>query len=283
MAARLNGGASICRTSPAHVHWLGQQLTLSNIRADFYGGQASGSAQFHFHPGGQADYQFAVSTTNALLGPLTKDVFAVTNRLEGRLCGNLVVTNASTANLQTWDGYGDLNLRDGFIWEIPVFGIFSDVLNGMVPGLGNSRASAGTCTFIITNGIIRSEDMDIRSTGMRLQYRGTLDFDGKINARVEAGLLRDMPLLGQVFSTVLVAGHQALRIQSHRYPGCAQGRAGVSGPQSRVPALPVPIPSLPHAARGCCRRILATAPRTRRRSLRPSITEIRLLFSAFGS
>ena len=186
-----------------HVHWRGQQLTLSNIRADFYGGQASGSAQFHFRPGGQADYKFAVFATNALLGPLTKEMFIVTNRLEGRLWGNLVVTNASTANVQTWDGYGDLHLRDGFIWEIPVFGIFSDVLNGLAPGLGNSRASAGTCTYIITNGIIRSEDMDIRSTGMRLQYRGTLDFDGKINARVEAGLLRDMPLFGQVFSTVL--------------------------------------------------------------------------------
>jgi hypothetical protein len=186
-----------------HVHWLGQQLTLSNIRADFYGGQASGSAQFHFRPGGEADYQFAVFATNALLGPLTKDMFMATNRLEGRLWGNLVVTNASTASVQTWDGYGDLHLRDGFIWEIPVFGIFSDVLNGMVPGLGNSRASAGTCTFIITNGIIRSEDMDIRSTGMRLQYRGALDFEGKINARVEAGILRDMPLFGQVFSTVL--------------------------------------------------------------------------------
>ena len=35
----------------------------------------------------------------------------------------------------------------------------------MVPGLGSSRASAGTCTFIITNGIIRSDDLDIRSHG----------------------------------------------------------------------------------------------------------------------
>jgi hypothetical protein len=182
------------------VHWLGQQLTLSNIRADFYGGQAAGSAQFHFRPGGQADYHFAVFATNALLGPLTKEMFAVTNRLEGRLWGNLVITNASTTNIQSWDGYGDMNLRDGFIWEIPVFGIFSDVMNGLVPGLGNSKASAGTCTFIITNGVIRSEDVDIRSTGMRLEYRGTLDFEGKLNARVEARLLRDMPVVGPLVS-----------------------------------------------------------------------------------
>jgi hypothetical protein len=45
--------------------------------------------------------------------------------------------------------------------------------------------------------------MDIRSTGMRLQYRGTLDFEGQVNARVEAGLLRDMWLVGPILSTVL--------------------------------------------------------------------------------
>ena len=230
-----------------HVHWRGQQLTLSNIRSDFYGGQAAGSAQFHFRPGGQADYQFAVFATNALLGPLTKDMFVVTNRLEGRLWGNLVVTNASTASVQTWDGYGDLHLRDGFIWEIPVFGIFSDVLNGMVPGLGSSRASAGTCTFVITNGIIRSEDMDIRSTGMRLQYRGTLDFDGKINARVEAGILRDMPLFGQVFSTVLWPVTKLFEYKVTGTLGAPKAEPVLSGSESRAPALPVAVPSPAHA------------------------------------
>jgi len=186
-----------------HVHWLGQQVTLSNIWLDFYGGQAAGSAHFDFSPRDRTDYQFALTTTNALLHPLVKDLFGVTNHLEGRLRGTLVVTNASTASLQSWNGHGDMNLRDGLIWSIPIFGIFSDVLNGMYPGLGSSRASAGTCTFIITNGIIRSDDMDIRSTGMRLQYRGTLDFHGQVNARVEAGLLRDMPIVGPVFSIAL--------------------------------------------------------------------------------
>jgi hypothetical protein len=73
----------------------------------------------------------------------------------------------------------------------------------MVPGLGSSRANAGTCTFVVTTGIIHSDDVDISSTGMRLQYRGTLDFQGHVNARVEAGVLRDMWLVGPVVSTIL--------------------------------------------------------------------------------
>ena len=80
--------------------------------------------------------------------------------------------------------------------------MFSDVLNGLAPGLGSSRASAGTCTFGITNGVIRSNDLDIRSTAVRLQYRGTVDFESRVKARVEAGLLRDVWLVGPVVSTV---------------------------------------------------------------------------------
>ena len=185
------------------VHWLGQQLTLSNVLVGFYGGQAKGFAQFDFHPRERTDYQFAVTATDVLLHPLAADLFLHTNRLEGKLSGTLVITNASTADMASWYGHGNLNLRDGLIWELPIFGIFSDVLNGMVPGLGSSRASAGTCTFVITNGIIRSDDVDIISTGMRLQYRGTLDFQGRVNAVVEAGVLRDMPLVGPLVSFAL--------------------------------------------------------------------------------
>jgi len=186
-----------------HVHWLGQHLTLSNVLVSFYGGQAAGSARFDFSPHDETDYQFAVTATDALLQLLTADLLIKTNHLDGRLSGTLVVTNASTVSLQSWRGHGDLALRDGLIWDIPIFGMFSGVLNNMVPGLGSSRANAGACTFVITNGIIRSDDVDIRSTGMRMQYRGTLDFQGQVNARVEAGLLRDMWLVGPVVSTVL--------------------------------------------------------------------------------
>jgi hypothetical protein len=185
-----------------HVHWLGQNLGLSGMRMKFYGGQAEGFAQFTFHPGGPTDYRFLVTATNTDLQPLMADLFTSTNRLRGTLSGSLVVTNANTTSLQTWNGFGSLQLRDGLIWDIPIFGIFSDILNGMYPGLGSSRASAGNCTFGITNGVIYSSDVDIRSTALRLQYRGTVDFDGRVKAKVEAGLLRDMWLVGPVVSTV---------------------------------------------------------------------------------
>jgi hypothetical protein len=130
------------------------------------------------------------------------DLSTNTNHLEGRLYGDLTVTKANSERWQSVFGYGNAHLRDGLLWDIPLFGIFSPVLNGIAPGLGNSRASAATSTFIITNGVVRTGDLEIRSTAMRLQYRGTVNLENQISARVDAELLRDMWLVGPLVSTV---------------------------------------------------------------------------------
>jgi hypothetical protein len=184
------------------VHWVGEQLTLANIRADFYGGKANAAAAFDFRSPHGADYHFAVTTTNTLLQFLIPDVFGRTNTLVGFLNGNLVVTNANAEDPNSMRGYGFAELRDGFIWDIPIFGALSPALDSLMPGLGSSRASAGSAAFVVTNGIIHSDNLEIRSPTLRMQYRGNIDFDGRLNARVEAELLRDMWLIGPVMSTI---------------------------------------------------------------------------------
>ena len=115
-----------------------------------------------------------------------------------------MITNANSIQRQKLDGYGNLELHDGLIWDIPIFGIFSPVLNSITPGLGNSRATGGTCSFVISNGVMRSNDLEIRAPALRLAYRGALDIPAEqVNARVDAELLRDVWGVGPVISTVL--------------------------------------------------------------------------------
>jgi hypothetical protein len=187
-----------------HIHWLGQQLMLTNVDLDLYGGQARGNARFQFHPGSSTDYSFSLTTSNTLLQSLMADLSTNATKLEGRLSGNLTVTKANTADAQHTDGHGQVNLRDGLIWDIPLFGIFSPVLDGLLPGLGSTRINSGACTFVITNSVIRSEDLEMRSSAFRLRYRGTVDFQQNVNARVEAELLRDMWAVGPLVSTVFL-------------------------------------------------------------------------------
>ena len=184
------------------VHWSGLHLTLTNIQAAFYSGAAIGWAAFDFPRNRGTEFQFAVNATNVLFHTLMADLSRGTNQLEGRLSAAVTVTRAEADRWDSVFGYGEAHLRDGLLWDIPLFGIFSPILNGVSPGLGNSRASAATASFIISNGVVRTSDMEIRSTAMRLQYRGTVNLEGQTSARVDAELLRDMWLVGPLVSTV---------------------------------------------------------------------------------
>ncbi|HKI70313.1 MAG TPA: AsmA-like C-terminal region-containing protein, partial [Verrucomicrobiae bacterium] len=164
---------------------------------------AGGHAVFDFSPDEGTEFQFKAAITNANLRWLMADLATHTNRLEGVLNGNLVVTSANTRHWESWQGNGHVSLRDGLIWEIPIFGILSPALDSIVPGLGNSRLSEGSASFTITNSIIESDNLELRSPVMRLQYRGRVDFQGNVNAQVEAELLRDMWVVGRAVSTVL--------------------------------------------------------------------------------
>ncbi len=186
-----------------HVHWRGESVILTNVQMDFYYGHAGGWAAFDFRPRIGTDFTFEANVTNALLQALMADLATTSNHLEGTLGGTLVVSRANTEDWRSVFGYGDANLHDGLIWDIPLFGRFSPVLNSIAPGLGNSRVNAGTCSFVMTNGVLRSGDMEFHSPAMRLQYRGTVDLESRVNARVEAELLRDVWLFGPLFSTVL--------------------------------------------------------------------------------
>lgn len=184
------------------VHWAGLGLSLNNVNVDFYGGKAEGSARFYFDRGPGADYEFTLAATNSILQDLMADYFSRTNSLEGRLSGKIIITGASTEDWRRTQGSGTLELSDGLIWDIPLFGVLSPALDAILPGLGSSRASSATCSFTIRQGVVQSDDLEARSPAMRLRYRGSVDLEGRIDARVEAELLRDMWVLGPLVSTV---------------------------------------------------------------------------------
>lgn len=185
------------------VNYVGEDVTLDGITADFYSGQLAGSAAIHLtHEPGE-DLRFAATFSDANLHFLMHDLAGRTNHLEGLVNGHLTVTSANTADWESWQGYGDVTLRDGLVWELPLFGIFTPIFNGLVPGLGNSRFSRGDTTFTITNSVVRFDDLELNAPLLRMKCRGTVDFHERVNAAVEAEPLRNAWLIGPLLNTVL--------------------------------------------------------------------------------
>ena len=85
------------------------------MESEFYGGRAAGIANIDFSVPETTIFNFAATTTNTMLQPFVKDYFGVTNRLEGILNAELVVTHANTADTNDMQGYGKASLREGFL------------------------------------------------------------------------------------------------------------------------------------------------------------------------
>ena len=211
--------------------WSNRSLLLTNVTGEFYGGTLSGNAAFDFSPESGDDFNFNIRTTNTSLGLLMPDLGSRTNKLEGNLNLQLLVAWANTKDFHSWQGFGDVSLRDGQLWEIPLFGIFTPVLDTVYPNLGSGRASDGSATFTITNSVIYTDDLELRSPSMRIQYRGSVDFEGNLNARAESELLRNTAIIGPFVSTVFRPVSKLLEYK-------------ISGTLAKPVAEPVYIPKM---------------------------------------
>lgn len=185
------------------LHWKGDDLQVTNLQAAFYGGHLDWEGYFHFLKGGEADYRFKGVSTNVDLSLLLHDLLPGTsNRIDGILNGTLVITEANSTNVTSWKGHGEAEMKNGFLWDIPIFGIFSKPLDALVPGFGRSRITRGSGTFKTEGGKVFTEDMEVRAPAFRLKYVGTVDFDGNLDAMVEAQLFRDTWIVGKAMSVL---------------------------------------------------------------------------------
>ena len=184
----------------ATVHWVTNQVVITNLSGGFHGGGIQGSLSFDLEPKNSANFGFNLAFTNASLPGFIADLSGKTNRLEGTVAGTVTVTSANTTNWQSWQGFGEVRLDDGLLWEIPIFGLFSPVLNAINKDLGSSRAKEAKGAFILTNSVIYTKNLEILSPPARLHYDGTVDFAGQVNANVEAEMFRDTFLVGPLLS-----------------------------------------------------------------------------------
>ncbi|MBM3836821.1 MAG: hypothetical protein FJ398_02460 [Verrucomicrobia bacterium] len=185
------------------VHWRGDTVTITNLQAAFYRGKLNWDGKFDFSGPPGARFQFRGHAAQSDLRSLVSDLTMTNSSLEGAFDADLVITSADTRDWSSWQGYGDVQLRDGFLWNIPIFGFFSPALNKIVPGLGQSRVSASSANFMIDKSLIHTSDLEMKAPALRLQYVGTVDFDGQVNARVQAEILRDAWAVGRLLSLAL--------------------------------------------------------------------------------
>jgi hypothetical protein len=191
-------------TITGEVHWLARTVFVTNVQAGLYKtGRLGGWITFDYVPRNGCSFRSDLTARNIDLSALIKGLNGRSNRVEGLLDGHLALAAPLGGEKKDVTGIGYVYVHDALLWDIKVFGIFSPVLNLIAPGAGESRAREAMATFAVANGEVTSDDLQILAPGYRLLYRGKVSLDKQIDARVEADLLRDTPLLGRLLSLVL--------------------------------------------------------------------------------
>jgi hypothetical protein len=186
------------------VRWRGRNVLITNVQASVYNtGSLVGWCMFDYVPKQGTDFRCNFSAKDVDLALLAMGLTGRSNKLEGMLDGTLVMVEGNSTNKRSWNGFGDAHVHNALLWDIPVFGIFSPVLNAFSAGAGNSQAHEASATYAITNGVLLTDDLVVHSTGFRLNYSGTVDGVTKqVDARAEAELLRDTRVFGPLLSAL---------------------------------------------------------------------------------
>jgi len=93
-------------------------------------------------------------------------------------------------------GNGKLLVENGNVFAIPVLGPLSAILDTIIPGTGYQTARRATCDYKVSNGEIRTDNLDVVGQGFSMIGQGSLffvedrmDFGVRINAQGVPGLL----------------------------------------------------------------------------------------------
>lgn len=172
----------------------GRHVELRNLKGRLCGGAFDGSATFDLPEAGRLQTRYAIAGKIAgadfqrLMQQLTDGAQA---SYEGRMDAVLRLSGLmGPGQGATAVGDGTLAIREGRLFQIPLFGEFSRFLNSLYPGLGFAQQSGFTSTFKIANGRVTTDEAELQGELVTMRGRGSYHFDERLDFAIEAKLLR---------------------------------------------------------------------------------------------
>ena len=99
------------------------------------------------------------------------DVLGRDSGLSGQVDGVLDI-RAISNDWSSWNGTASAKLKDGYLWELPLFGIsFSALLDRMAPGLGAINSRRERLIFRLWTASSKSRNLELKSQLVRLRTR----------------------------------------------------------------------------------------------------------------
>jgi hypothetical protein len=185
------------------------RLQIVDLRGGLMSGVLVGNADISLAKN-DSRYRANVSVTGINFPRLT-DLYYNYKTAHGVLSGTYDFTGLGS-DPRTMAGRGKVEVTNGDVFAIPIFGPLSGILNHIVPGGGYSIAHEASANFKINDGIIHTDDFEASGTLFSMLGNGDIHFlDDKLDFNLRLNMKGPGVLLTPVYKLFEYTGEGSLK------------------------------------------------------------------------
>ena len=202
------------KTLPLHriagqLLFTSDRLQIVDLRGGLFAGNVHGNADISLAHG-DPHYRAKLAVDGVDFPRLT-DLYYNYKTAHGQLSGTYDFTGLGD-NSRAMQGSGKMNVANGDVFAIPVFGPLSGILNLIVPGAGYSIARDASADFTVQKGIIHTENFEVAGGLFSIRGHGDIYFlDDKLDFDVGIDPKGPGVLLAPVYKLFEYKGEGSLK------------------------------------------------------------------------
>ena len=155
------------------------RLQIVDLRGTIFSGDLRGNVDLSLAHNDQ-HYRADINVTNIDFPRLT-DLYWQYKTAQGRLNGSYAFTGVG-GDARAMNGTGKIEVTDGDVFAIPVFGPLSGIMSAILPGIGYSIAHKATAGIKVRDGVIHTDDFEVAGKLFSMVGHGDVHFlDDKLN------------------------------------------------------------------------------------------------------
>jgi AsmA-like protein len=185
------------------------RLQIADLRGGLFSGTLHGKADISLARN-DSRYQANVAVSGIDFPRLT-DLYYNYKTAHGQMRGSYDFTGMGS-DPRTMRGSGKVEVTNGDVFAIPIFGPLSGILNHIVPGSGYSVAHQASASYKVNEGIIHTDDFEASSTLFSMLGHGDIHFlDDKLDFNVRLNMKGPGVLLAPVYKLFEYTGEGSLK------------------------------------------------------------------------
>src|SRR5437867_5493377 len=185
------------------------RLQITDVGGALLGGALRGNADISLARN-DPRYRAGISVSQINF-PLLTDLYYNYKTAQGVLKGTYDFNGLGT-DWRTMRGNGKVEVSNGDVFAIPIFGPLSGILNKILPGSGYSIARTATADFKVENGIIHTDDFETAGALFSMLGHGDIHFlDDKLDFNLRLDMKGPGVLLMPMYKLFEYAGEGSLR------------------------------------------------------------------------